>query len=414
MATLALTILSSRPTKAGKYPIYIRISVKNDKEYIKLNYQLDDSSQWYNGKVVARNDSSMMNKRLAYELSKYKERFENVENGDCYPAKQLKVILTQVDKIVVDVRTFNDFMRQRINEKREENKASHAKMLEDTLKVFEAAEGMVPMIAMNHIVIEHFDRWMKIHGRTDGGRQMRLSQVKARVNEAIKLGLIKTDKHPFVYTKIPTPEIRILDISVESIRKIIQSDVSKSKQMTLAKDMFLLSFYLGGMNYADIINADFSSDEVSYVRLKSADHKTKNRVITLTIRSETRKIIDKYIGEKGRLEFDYKYSVGNFQRYINKCLKLLASTLGIKEGLTFYSARKTFAQFAAEIGIPYPIIEYCLGHSIKTGITINCYVRVKQQQADAAIQRVAEYVAHKLMFMELAYLDPLGILGGLK
>ncbi|WP_244437122.1 hypothetical protein [Bacteroides reticulotermitis] len=80
-------------------------------------------------------------------------------------------------------------------------------------------------------------------------------------------------------------------------------------------------------------------------------------------------------------------------------MKLLAKELNINGGsLTYYSARKTFAQFAAEIGIPYPIIEYCLGHSIKTSITINSYVRVKPYQADAAIKRVVEYVNNPEVF----------------
>ena len=93
------------------------------------------------------------------------------------------------------------------------------------------------------------------------------------------------------------------------------------------------------------------------------------------------------------MDFGYRYTDKNMQCYINQCLRLLARELNINKGrLTYYSARKTFAQFAAEIGIPYPIIEYCLGHSIKTGITINSYVRVKQYQADAAIRRVIEYV----------------------
>nr|WP_320995281.1 phage integrase SAM-like domain-containing protein [Bacteroides intestinalis] len=391
MATLALTILSAKPTKAGKYPIFIRISVKNDKEYIKTEYQFDDACQWYEGKVVARNDATMINKRLLFELKKYKDRLQYIDNYEYYSAKQLKAILTQQDKAAPDVRTFNEFMRQRIKEKKEEGKESHAKMLEDTMKVFEAAEGDVPMVLMNHITIEHFDRWMKIHGHTDGGRQIRLSQIKARVNEAIKLGLIRCDKHPFAYTKIPTPEPRELDIPVEAVRKIISTDVSYSRQLDLAKDIFLLSFYLGGMNFADLIQIDFSEKEISYVRQKSSEHKKKNRQITISICPEAATILNKYV-KNGYIKFDYKYTVGNLQRYINKCLKLLAKELNIKGSLTYYSARKTFAQFAAEIGIPYPIIEYCLGHSIKTGITINSYVRVKQYQADAAIRRVIDYV----------------------
>ena len=393
MATLALTILSSKPTKAGKYPIFIRISVKNDKEYIKTEYLLDDACQWYDGKVVARNDAAMMNKRLLYELKKYKDRIQYIDNYEYYTAKQLKAVLTQQDKAIPDVRTFNEFMVQRIKEIREEGRESYAKMMEDTMKVFEAAEGDVPMVIMNHITIEHFDRWMKLHGHTDGGRQIRLCHIKARVNEAIKLGLLRCEKHPFAYTPIPTPEPRELDIPVEAVRKIMNADVSYSKRLTLAKDIFMLSFYLGGMNYADLIQTDFSEEEIDYVRKKSSGHKKRNRRIKIGICPEAAAIINRYIGKDGYLDFEYQFATKNLQCYINKCLKSLAKELNINKGqLTYYSARKTFAQFAAEIGIPYPIIEYCLGHSIKTGITINSYVRVKQYQADAAIRRVIDYV----------------------
>lgn len=398
MAALSLTIFSSKPTSDGKFPIFICIYSKSSREYIKTEYQLDDASQWYDSKVVARNDAAMMNKRLLFELKKYKDRLQYIDSYDCYTAKQLKTVLTQQEKAIPDVRTFNEFMRTRITEMREEGRESYAKMQEDTLKVFEAAEGDVPMIIMNHITIEHFDRWMKLHGHTDGGRQIRLCHIKARVNEAIKLGLIRCDKHPFAYTVIPMPEPRELDIPVEAIKKIINSNVSASKQLTLAKDVFLLSFYLGGINYADLIQIDFSEEEINYTRQKSSKHKRKNRKIKISICPEAATILDKYIDKDGYMKFDYKYTPKNLQCYINKCLKLLAKELNIKEPLTYYSARKTFAQFAAEIGIPYPVIEYCLGHSIKTGITINSYVRVKQHQADSAISRVIEYVNNPEVF----------------
>ena len=170
MAALSLTIFSSKPTKAGKFPIFICIYSKNSREYIKTEYQLDDACQWYNGKVVARNDAAMVNKRLLFELKKYKDRLQYIDNIDYYSAKQVKAILIQQDTAVPDVRTFNDFMRQRIKEIREEGRESYAKMMEDTMRVFDTAEGDVPMVIMNHITVEHFDRWMKLHGHTDGGR----------------------------------------------------------------------------------------------------------------------------------------------------------------------------------------------------------------------------------------------------
>lgn len=208
-------------------------------------------------------------------------------------------------------------------------------MIEDTLKLFESAEGDVPMILMNHITIEHFDRWMRIHGHTDGGRQIRLSHIKARINEAIKLGLLRCTTHPFAYTKIPTPEPRETDISVGDIRKIIYADLSGSKQLSLARDIFLLSLYLGGINYADLIRVDFSGDTISYVRQKSGDHKRKNRVTVIGICPEAAIIIKRYIGNQGKFKFDYKYSSGNLQRYNNKCLKLLAKDINIQGTISY-------------------------------------------------------------------------------
>ena len=73
------------------------------------------------------------------------------------------------------------------------------------------------------------------------------------MNEAIKYGLIKCEKHPFAYTKLPTSEPKDLDVNITDFGKIIKADTSQSKRLTLAKDMFLLSFYLGGINLADIV-----------------------------------------------------------------------------------------------------------------------------------------------------------------
>lgn len=400
MATLSLTIRQTSPTTKGKFPVFIRIAAKSEKAFIKTEYQVDDVSEWYNGKVVARSDAAMLNKRLLFELKKYKERLEYIENRDCYTAAQLKAILLQQDKTTLSVITFNDFMRERIKELKEEGRESYAKMNEDTLKVFEAAEGSVPMVIMNHITIEHFDKWLKKNNHSEGGRQIRLCHIKARVNEAIRNGLLRCNPHPFAYTKLPAPNIREIDLSITDLRKIIAFNASKSKRYSLAKDVFLLSFYMGGMNFADIVQADFSGKEVSYERKKSKEHKTKCRVTRINVKPEARAIINKYITKGGLLDFGYNYSPKNLQCYINSCLKLLAKELNIDSSITFYSARKTFAQFASEIGIPYPIIEYCLGHSIKTGITINSYVRIKPEQADVAIQRVIEYTKNPDAFRD--------------
>lgn len=79
-------------------------------------YEISDLSQWYNGKVVARTDAAMMNKRLLFELKKYNDRVNAIENNDTYTATQLKLIAIQADKVTQNTSTFTDFFRKRIEE----------------------------------------------------------------------------------------------------------------------------------------------------------------------------------------------------------------------------------------------------------------------------------------------------------
>ena len=225
------------------YPIFVRIAAKKEKAYIKTMYEIPDLSQWYNGKVVARTDAAMMNKRLLFELKKYNDRVNAIENNDTYTATQLKLIVIQADKVAQNTSTFTDFFRKKIEELKKDGRENYAKMHEETLRIFLLSEGEAPFVIMNHITVEHFDTYMKRKGYSDGNRNIRLSHIKARVNEAIKYGLIKCEKHPFAYTKLPTSVPKDLDISITDFIKIRNADTNESKRLTLAKDIFLLSFW---------------------------------------------------------------------------------------------------------------------------------------------------------------------------
>ena len=115
--------------------------------------------------------------------------------------------------------------------------------------------------------------------------------------------------------------------------------------------------------------------------------------IKIKIPEEAQKIIDTWINKRtGKLEFGYKFSYKNFSRYISRSLASLTKSLGINEKVVYYSARKSFAQYASELGIPDNIIDYCLGHSDNKRGVIRFYTKVKKQQADAAIEKVIDYV----------------------
>lgn len=389
MATIRLTVLSSIKEHDGRLPILVCISQKKDRTYIKTEFLLDDIAEFENGKVVYRKDASIMNKRIEFVFSQYKEKYDSIENKEWLTALQIKQIIISKEK--PSHISFLEFWRKRINEIREEGRESYAKMNEDTVRVFTNAEGDIPIQTINTLLIEHFKKWMTKKGYANGNIGLRLTHLKARINELIKSGVLETDVHPFAYTKIPTAEPKECDLTIEEFQKI-RNTVVEGKRMQLGKDMLLLSFYLCGINLKDLLSVNLSGNVLSFERTKTIHAKTGKSNITIPIHEEAKSIITKYIRKKGVLDLGYSYTYPNLQKYINLCMRELKEHLGIKQPLCFYSARKTFAQFASELGIPDGVIDYCLGHSDKSKGVIRFYTKVKQKQAEIAINRVIDYV----------------------
>ena len=84
MATIRLTILSSIKEHDGRLPILVCISQKKERAYIKTEFLLDDIAEFDNGKVAYRKDANVMNKRLEFVFSQYKEKFNSIECIDLF------------------------------------------------------------------------------------------------------------------------------------------------------------------------------------------------------------------------------------------------------------------------------------------------------------------------------------------
>lgn len=387
MATLNLVVLKARQTAKGEYPIFVSVTQRRIVRYIKTEYFIDDLFQFDNGMIVCRKDAKVMNQRLKFVLGEYQEKLDSIENQEIYNCAQIKEILEGKIKLE-QIITVKEYFEQRIKELRKEGRESYADMNVYTLDKILSILGDINLQSITPQTIDKFITGMS--NLSNATKQMRLTHFKARINEAIKSGLVKYDIHPFIYTKMPKPAIKLLDITVEEFNRIRFLE-TKHKALSLAKNIFLLSFYLGGINLADLVEVDFSKTFIEYTRKKTELSKQGDKVVRLSIPDEAKSIIKKYVKRNGKLDFGYKFTYSNFQRYLNRCLKKLAKEVNITSDFSYYSARKTFSQFAFDLGIKTEIIEYCIGQSMKENRPIYSYVRVMQKQADTAILRVIDY-----------------------
>lgn len=401
MATLSLTLFKAKVLKDGSHKIRIAVRHKHETCYIITRFIVEEN-QFKNGQVVKRPDAAFINTKLRLMMNEYQERLDRISNQNLYTCRQLKDILMN-SAVAKESSTFQDVCRKYISELEEEGRKSYASLLERNNRYFtEFTKGDILLSDITPVLIEGYSRFLKVKkGVGDTTLGMMMSRTRTIINRGIKRQLVKYDVHPFLNYSISASKVREVDLSIETFNKIRLAHPDERK-LRVAHDLFCLSFYLGGINLIDLLQVNFKgTDTLEYVRVKTRNTVVGTRTIRFSIPEPAKVIIDRWMNRNtGRLDFGYKFSYPNFSRYITRSLTTLSKNLGITEKVVYYSARKSFAQYASEIGIPDGIIDYCLGHSDKSKGVIRYYTKVRQKQADMAISRVIDYVNNPEKYKE--------------
>lgn len=403
MATLKLTIFKAKVLKDGRHKIRIAVCHKQETCYIVTRFIIDNLSQFKDGQVVKRADASIINTKLRSMMNDLQNKLDEINHQSLYSCKQIKdMLVSELDSQGKQNVTYQKACSDFITDLKSEGRESYAVLIERSCRYFtEFTRGEIPMSDITPNMIEGFSRYLKTKrniGNTTIG--MMMSQIKAVINRNINSGYVRYDIHPFVNKKIPKSPVREVDISLESLNMIRES-TPKEKKYIVARDVFMLSFYLGGMNLIDIMNTRFINDKVDYVRIKTRLKTETEQHCLLPITEPAKIIIDRWIDSKTKkLDFGYKFSYHNFSRYTCRSLATLAKDLGIKEKVVFYSARKSFAQYAFDLGIPDSIIDYCLAHSDKGRGVVRYYTKTRFKQAEIAINRVIDYINNPSKYKE--------------
>jgi hypothetical protein len=148
--------------------------------------------------------------------------------------------------------------------------------------------------------------------------------------------------NPFKSVKIKYGQTRKRALPVQTIRAIIDlpyADGGKWNRFNLAKDCFLLSFCLMGMNSVDLYTcSELKGNIITYNRQKTASRREDNAKMLVRIEPCIVGIFEKYGGDGEKLFcFHSRYSdSNNFNHAINIGLKQIEKTLGI-EDLEYYA-----------------------------------------------------------------------------
>lgn len=230
--------------------------------------------------------------------------------------------------------------------------------------------------------------------------------AKKQYNDYEK-GIILVKNSPFENFDMPKQEItRKRALDADTIRKILELPYKRKANgqertctYNLAKDCFILSFCLIGMNSADLYSAtEITDGTIVYERKKTTDRRSDKALMKVRILPQVQQLVKKHFDQTGKKVFGFYHSYSsatNFNRAINNGLKEIGEILGI-EDLEYYAARHSWATLAInKVGIDKYTVHSALNHLDESMKVTDIYIERDFEIENRANEKVLNYVFAK-------------------
>ncbi|MEN5232303.1 phage integrase SAM-like domain-containing protein [Sphingobacterium faecium] len=372
MASISATILKHHKKQNGSWNVKIRISQKgrsvyNDTSIVATKEDLD---------TKLRLKKIFIDRYLSVELNRLREIINSLGiRADSMNADQLKAVLTEKGEEMDFFYFFDEYAEKfsgRVNTiiKR---KSSVAR-----LKEFIGSSTLSPLDIKSKFLTD-FQEFLKVPIRRDavarGSRSNRtvlniiidiqviFNLMRDRYNDE-DTGQIRIPNDPFrKLIKVIPKQSRNKNLSVEQIKAIRDLELTTESDI-ISRDLFMLSFYLCGINSVDLMQTltDENALRLNYNRTKTSGSRSDNAFISINIPPEARNLVVKYAG---LLQRRYK-TVKTLNNRLSDSLSSIGEKLDIVS-LTFYSARHSFASLARnECRFSKDDVAAALNHSSST------------------------------------------------
>lgn len=378
------TIVKTKVLSDGSHKIRLAISHRCQTRYIPTRYVVPNESNLNKrGDVVGVPEASSINRYLRNMIQKAYDVCDKIENIDLLTCTQLVDIINNggFDKPTTFHQISELWLKSKVN-----CKPTSLDIYKVAIGVFEEFKGQDFVVqSLSPSLVDTYHSFLREKKKySNVSIRIKIMVFKNIVNFAKKRGYVSFTIDPFIDLRVPMNTKRECALTLEQFKKL------RDYKPRLLRDqifinIFLLSFYMCGMNVADLINVDFTKDSVKFIRSKTERRRSDNVKTEFTIQPEAIEIFKRFESVNG---FIPKCKLARRKAVSARISKELFNN---EVHLIFYSARKTFAQLAANLEISDSIIEYCLG-DVNSSSVISFYRRVTKEVADKAIRKVFDYV----------------------
>lgn len=390
MTTFSIVIVPTKRLANGKHRIRIAVAHQAQTRYIATPFILDSISQLKKGRVVRHENAAQINLCLQRTINEYILILSSIKHANQLTCTQLIHSIQEEER--KKYLTFDVIAKEFLSTLQSESRIKSYKLYKTAISHFNRflkKEHDIPLEQIRPSHIHQYQNFLEKRELSSTTVRIYLTLIKVILNYAIKMDYIHYKVHPFAACILPSSRIRNLDLTVDELKSL--RDVSlKEQNLLIVRDLFMLTYYLGGINLKDLLDYHFEENNLilSYIRHKTYRTKHGENEIVFSIQPEAQQIISKYRTDKGFLKFGPYESYNKVYSLIYRYLTRIAREAGITSSISYYSARESFAQHGYNIGIQIETIEYCIGHSMKSNRPIGNYIRVMRSHADIAMRRI--------------------------
>lgn len=405
MATIK-PILDTRAARQDKtYPIKISLAHRGKTVFIGIDESVKEN-QFKLGEVVESKEASRINKIIKGKIIKAQSALINLSISgelnklDVYELKN-KLFGSDSEQIQNEVTLsahFTKYIGQTINSRTKQ-------IYRETLLKINAYKPKITLPEVNITFLKEFDLFLS-NSCAVNTRAIHMRNVRAVLNDAIDEELISLANYPFRKFKIKKEETRKRSLTVDQL-KILRDYPCQDHQVKY-RDLFMLSFYLIGINAIDLLelkHSDYVNGRIEYKRAKTG------KLYSIEVLPEAEFLIKKYAGEKHLLDVMDKYTDHrDFTHRWNKNLQEIGPVEWVKNSaknviyqkknkkkvtplfpeITTYWARHSWATIASRLDIPKETISASLGH--KRNDVTDVYIDFDMKKVDEANKKVTKAI----------------------
>ncbi|MBT2560070.1 site-specific integrase [Pedobacter sp. ISL-68] len=365
MATVSAKVYEHHKKADGTYNVKICVHHKDQRKFIDTNHYVVKKQLTAKMKVK----DNFVNDLIDDQLKGYRKVISELgEKLNFFNAESLRDYLREKDSDVDFIKFCAMHIEQTFKEGRTGTAHNHRKIRNSLIDYFK--RDSVSINEINSNMLASYERYLRsertmtravtkdgqtkektVKGLSDSGLHNHMRDLRTLFNAARNLyndedlGIYRIKHYPFKKYKIGSaPLTKKRNNTLEQVLAIRYSITKPGSRAELAKELYMLSFYLCGINAVDLYyldKKDIKNGRIDYNRSKTEGRRKDNAFISIKIVEEAKPLLEKYIE---KLSVRYVDSDG-LNRALGMGMKHLRKLTGIDK-LTLYWARHTFATIA--------------------------------------------------------------------